>query len=107
AGDTLHVSTRLFTGNDVSNERLRFGSAYYTFPATPDLAGFESRVVSTALSAHTLMLGLEAQDNYDTRQSEIVASNPALDVHIPGSGYRVGLYGQDEWRIVNALAATL
>src|ERR1700733_1730822 len=107
AGDTLHVSTRLFTGNDVSNERLSFGGAYYTFPSTPDLAGFETRVVSTALSAHTLMVGLEAQDNYNTSQSEIVVSDPALNVHIPDSGYWVGLYGQDEWRIVKALAATL
>jgi outer membrane cobalamin receptor len=107
AGDTLHVSTRLFTGNDVSNERLSFGGVYYTYPSTPDLVGFETRVVSTALAAHTLMVGLEAQDNYDTSQSEIVVADPALDVHIPGSGYRVGLYGQDEWRLASALAATL
>ena len=107
ASDTLHVSARLFTGNDVSNERLSFGNIYYTYPSTPDLAGIETRVVSTALAAHTLMLGLEAQDNYDTSQSEIVAADPAQDVHIPGSGYRIGLYGQDEWRLANALAATL
>jgi outer membrane cobalamin receptor len=107
ASDTLHVSARLFTGNDVSDERLSFGNNYYAYPSTPDLAGVEARVVSTALAAHTLMLGLEAQDNYDIGQSQIVVANPALDVHVPGSGYRVGLYGQDEWRLSNALAATL
>ena len=107
ASDTLHMSARLFTGNDVSNERLSFGNIYYAFPSTPDLAGVEVRAVSTALAAHTLMLGLEAQDNYNTDQSQIVVADPALDVHVPGSGYRVGLYGQDEWRVWSALAATL
>jgi len=105
--DTLHVSARLFTGDDVSDERLSFGNIYYAYPSTPDLGGVEVRVVSTALAAHTLMLGLEAQDNYDIGQSQIVVSNPAQDIYVPGSIYRVGLYGQDEWRLSNALAATL
>jgi len=105
--DTLHVTARLFTADDVSNERLNFGGTYYAYPSTPDLAGFETRVVSTALSAHTLMVGLEAQDNYDIGQSQIVVANPALDVYVPASSYRVGLYGQDEWRLANVLAATL
>jgi iron complex outermembrane receptor protein len=104
--DTLHVSARLFTGDDISNEHLSFGTMY-AFPSTPDLAGFEARVVSTALAAHTLMLGLEAQDNYDVGQSQIVVANPALDVYVPGTSYRIGLYGQDEWRLSHALAATL
>jgi len=104
--DTLHLSARLFTGNDVSNEQLSFGTLY-AYPSTPDTAGFEVRAVSTALAAHTLMVGLEAQDNYDIGQSQIVVANPALDVYVPGSGYRIGLYGQDEWRLSSALAATL
>jgi outer membrane cobalamin receptor len=107
ASDTLHVSARLFTANDISDERLSFGGTYYTFPSTPDLAGVEARIVSTALAAHTLMLGLEAQDNYDTDQSQIVVADPALNAYVPGSGYRIGLYGQDEWRLASALAATL
>src|SRR5580658_10282741 len=53
------------------------------------------------------MLVLPAQDNYNLNQSEIVVADPALDVRNPGSGYRVGLYGQDEWRLSKALAATL
>jgi outer membrane receptor protein involved in Fe transport len=107
ASDTLHVSARLFTANDISDDHLRFGGTFFDFPSTPDLRGVEARVVSTALTAHTLMLGLEAQDNYNLNQSEIVVADPALDVRNPGSGYRVGLYGQDEWRLSKALAATL
>jgi iron complex outermembrane receptor protein len=104
--DTLHVSARVFTGDDISNEHLSFGTIY-AFPSTPDLAGFEARVVSTALAAHTLMLGLEAQDNYDIGQSQIVVADPALNVYVPGSSYRIGLYGQDEWRLSHTFAATL
>jgi outer membrane receptor protein involved in Fe transport len=107
ASDTLHVSTRLFTANDVSNEQLNVGGTYYSFPSTPDLTGFEARVVSTALSAHTLMVGLEAQENYNVGQSEIVAANPAQDVSLAASSYRIGLYGQDEWRLASVLAATI
>jgi len=107
AGDTLHASARVFTGNDISNEHLSFGGTMYTYPSTPDLVGIEARLVSTAVAAHILMLGLEAQDNYNTDQSQIVPSQPALNVYVPGSGYRVGLYGQDEWHVLNTLAATL
>jgi len=106
SSDTLHVSARLFTGNDVSDEHLSFGTIY-AYPSTPDLVGVEARVVSTALASHILMLGLEAQDNYNINQSQIVAADPALNVYVPGSGYRVGLYGQDEWHLSSALAATL
>jgi outer membrane receptor protein involved in Fe transport len=107
AGDTLHASVRLFTANDISNEDLSFGGTLYTYPSTPDLIGVEARLVSTALGAHILMLGVEAQDNYNTDQSQIVPAKPALDVYVPGSGYRVGVYGQDEWHLLNPLAATL
>src|ERR1700683_3027542 len=75
AGDTLHASVRLFTSNDVSNDHLSFGTIY-TFPSTPDLVGIEARLVSTALGAHILMVGLEAQDNYNTSQSQIVPAQP-------------------------------
>jgi outer membrane receptor protein involved in Fe transport len=107
AGDTLHVSARLFTANDISDDHLRFGGATFDYPSTPDLRGLEARVVSTALAAHTLMLGVEAQDNYNLNQAENQVGNPAQDVYIPGSGYRLGLYGQDEWRLSKAFAATL
>jgi outer membrane cobalamin receptor len=106
ASDTLHATARVFTGNDVSDDHLSFGT-FYDYPSTPDLIGIEARLVTSALASHTLMLGLEAQDNYNTDQSQIVAAQPALNVHVPGSGYRIGLYGQDEWRLSNLLAATL
>jgi outer membrane cobalamin receptor len=106
ANDTLHATARLFTGNDVSNERLSFGT-FYAYPSTPDLIGIEARLVTSAIASHTLMAGLEAQDNYNIDQSQMVAAQPSLNISVPGSGYRIGVYGQDEWRLSNVLAATV
>ena len=106
ADDSLHVSARLFGGDAPSDTHLSYGTMY-AYPVWSDWRGVEARVVSTALAAHTLMLGLEAQDNIHEDQAQLVLANPALDVYLPNSGYRVGLYGQDEWRLSNTLAATL
>jgi len=61
------------------------------------------RALFTALPGHKVMLGLEAQDN--TRVDQVVDSTTNLVVSRPG--YRVGVYGQDEWRLTESLTATL
>jgi iron complex outermembrane receptor protein len=53
------------------------------------------------------MFGLEAQDNVRVDQSAIDLANPSASIQIPGSGYRVGVYAQDEWQIGQTLTATL
>jgi iron complex outermembrane receptor protein len=63
--------------------------------------------VSTAFAAHTLMLGLEAQDDYTEDQDLIDWANPANNIYQHTSGYRAGVYGQDEWRLSNTFATTL
>lgn len=105
--DTLHVSARMFTGDVPWSWLNRYGSALYAYPTWSDWRGIEARVVSTAFDAHTLMLGVEAQDNYTEDQAQIDYANPAVDIYYRHSGYRVGVYGQDEWRLSNTLATTL
>jgi iron complex outermembrane receptor protein len=106
AGDTLHVSGRLFAGRYRYRGILSYGTLF-SFPAEGDWRGTEWRLVSTAVAGHKLMVGLEAQDNVRTNQSILDLANPANNVDIPQSGYRVGLYAQDEWRIGQTLSATL
>jgi iron complex outermembrane receptor protein len=106
ASDTLHVSARLFTGEAPADTNLSYGTMY-GYPVWGNWWGTEAHVVSTALSAHTLMMGLEAQDNYYVKQSAIDFADAAYDYSLRESGYRAGVYGQDEWRMSNALAATL
>jgi len=106
AGDTLHVSGRLFTGEAPADTNLNYGTMY-SYPVWGDWWGTEARVVSTAFTAHTLMAGLEAQDNYYLKQSVIDFADSAYNLNLRETGYRAGLYGQDEWRVSNVLAATL
>jgi iron complex outermembrane receptor protein len=106
AGDSLHVSARLFTGSAPSLTQASYGTMY-SYPVASDWVGMEARIVSTALAAHTLMLGLEGQDNYRENLAQIDFANPAGTMYLPNTGHRAGVYGQDEWRLSDALAATL
>jgi outer membrane cobalamin receptor len=106
ANDTLRVAGRLFAGRYRYDVTLTYGSLF-AFPAEGDWRGTEWRAVSTAVAGHKLMLGLEAQDNVRTDQSVIDEANPANSFKIARSGYRVGLYAQDEWRLADTLTATL
>ncbi len=91
AADTLHVSARLFTGDAPSGSLNSYGGMLYGYPAWSDWRGIEARVVSTAFAAHTLMLGLEAQDNYQEDLAQIHYANHTQDIYIRGSGYRAGV----------------
>ena len=53
------------------------------------------------------MLGIEAQDNVRTDQSVNDLADPANSFTIAQSGYRIGIYAQDEWRVGATLTATL
>jgi outer membrane receptor protein involved in Fe transport len=106
AGDTLHVSGRLFAGRYRYDATYAYGSSF-EFPAEGDWHGTEWRVLSTAVAGHKLMLGIEAQDNVRTDQSVNDLADPANSFRIARSGYRIGLYAQDEWRLGETLTATL
>ena len=104
--DSLQLSARVFMGEERYRSVLSYDTLF-SFPATSDWHGVELRLVSTALAAHKLMVGLEAQDNVRFNQSILDFAHPAHDIEIPGSGYRIGVYAQDEWRIAAPLSATL
>ena len=106
-GDTLELTARLFTGDAPDNWSFSYGGVDYGYPSRSDWWGFEARAVSTALAAHTLMLGVEAQDNYRLEQGQTVAGYPGSDFFFRTSGNRLGVYGQDELRLSGTLAATL
>ena len=105
-GDTLHVSGRLFAGQESYRSILSYGNPI-SFPATSVWRGVEGRLLSTAWAGHKLMLGLEAQTIARQDQAVVDPVNPANNVDIPGSGQRVGVYAQDEWRLAEPLTATL
>jgi iron complex outermembrane receptor protein len=106
AGDTVQVYARMFAGQERYTSILSYGTPLL-FLQPSDWHGAELRLLSTVLADHKLMCGLEAQRNVRNGQSVLDLAEPANDLHIPGSGYRVGLYAQDEWHLAHTLTATV
>ena len=106
AGDTLHLSARLFAGQFRYGSLASYGTLY-SDPGQADWRGVEASLLSTAVEGHKLMLGIEAQDNTRTDQQLLDLAHPANNIELSGSGHRVGLYGQDEWSIGKTLTSTL
>ena len=107
AGDTLHLSARLFAGAYRYRSTLSYAGSPHADPAEGDWRGGELRLLSTAMANHKWMLGLEAQDNQRSNLAALDRANPVNDVRVVGSGYRAGLYAQDEYRISATLSTTL
>jgi iron complex outermembrane receptor protein len=93
-------------GRERYDSKLTYGTDF-GFPATGQWRGGELQLLSTAFDGHKLMGGLEYQDNTRQDQNVLDLANPANDIRLPASGYRVGLYAQDEWRLTDTLTATL
>ncbi|MBK6958158.1 MAG: TonB-dependent receptor [Nitrosomonas sp.] len=72
-----------------------------------DWHGAELRLLSTALSNHKLMAGVEYQNNTSIKQSFQNFDHPEDNSAIKSSVVRVGVYAQDEWRITDTLSATV
>jgi outer membrane receptor protein involved in Fe transport len=106
AGDTLHLSGRLFLGRERYTGMFSYGTPYFA-TGSSDWQGVEARLLSTAWTGHKLMVGMEYQDNSRQDQTNEDLVNPANDLVIPGSGWRAGVYAQDEWALGETLSATL
>jgi outer membrane receptor protein involved in Fe transport len=106
AGGSLQVSARAFVGNYQSDGGGSIYGTSYSQHTEGDWRGAELQLVSAAIDRHKVLLGLEFQDDY-RRVQELRDATVGINMYIHGSGYRAGLYAQDEWHISDALAATL
>jgi len=106
AGDTLHLSGRLFLGRERYTALFSYGTPYYA-TGSSDWQGVEARLLSTAWAGHKLMVGIEYQDNSRRDQTNEDQVDSANNLVIPGSGWRAGVYAQDEWALGETLSATL
>lgn len=107
AADTLHVFARLFVGQYRYSALYHYSGAPNYSTGASDWHGAELRLLSTALPGHKVMLGLEAQANTRIDQGNDDLTNPGIETAIHGSGHRVGIYAQDEWRLADTLLGTL
>ncbi|MFN3544711.1 MAG: TonB-dependent receptor plug domain-containing protein [Thiobacillus sp.] len=114
AGDTLQFTARLFLGRERYTALFYYpdsgGGSFsnpYLATGSSDWQGLELRLLSTAWADHKLLLGMEVQDNSRREQTNVNQNDPADRVDIPGSGWRAGIYAQDEWAVSDTLTATL
>lgn len=106
AGETLHFTARAFAGRARYKNRLQYSVPAIT-TGDSDWQGVELRLLSTALASHKLMVGFEYQNNSRIDQFSKELGPPYVRLAIPGSGWRAGLYVQDEWTLSERLTATL
>jgi len=106
ADDTLHLLARLFLGRHRYTGQFSYGTPY-SYNGFSDWQGVEARLLSTIWAGHKLMIGMEYQDNSRRDQSNEDQLDPANNLVIPGSGWRLGVYAQDELALSETLTATL
>ncbi|MBV2262766.1 MAG: TonB-dependent receptor [Thauera sp.] len=104
--DTLSLSTRAFVGDYRYESVLMYDGLPYDYPASAAWHGAELQLVSTALAAHTLMVGAEYQRNQRIDQN-IIYPDAGYILRDRRDGYRAGVFVQDEWRITDTFASTL
>jgi len=109
ANGALQLTGRLFHGRERYFGRFVYEGLPFMATGSGNWSGVELRVLSTAVQGHKLMLGVEAQDNSrrDQGNHNLVAPDPVNDLEVPGSGWRAGIYVQDEWRLGKGVVATL
>ncbi len=107
AGNTLNVLGRLFLGQQRFDSIFTYaGAPNYTTGAS-NWRGAELRSLYSGFTDHKVLLGLEYQDNPRIDQTNDDRTTPGLDTDIKSSGYRAGIYAQDEWRLTDTWSTTL
>jgi outer membrane receptor protein involved in Fe transport len=106
ADNTLHLSGRLFLGRERFTQLGIYGMPFLS-TGSSDWQGVEMRLLATAWADHKLMLGVEYQDNSRQDETNQDLSTPANNIVVPASGWRAGVYVQDEWTLSESLSATL
>ncbi|MBI2875811.1 MAG: TonB-dependent receptor [Candidatus Tectomicrobia bacterium] len=109
----LQIHGRLFRGQHWYSSDLFYDNGVtppptkFFFIGNSTWWGGEMRILSTAFNRHKLMLGLEYQKNQRYRQQadDTVLSTTIVD--IDKSGYRYGIYLQDEWVLRDGLTVFL
>jgi outer membrane receptor protein involved in Fe transport len=100
-----HVS-RVFFSDYRYLQPLHYDTLFVAGGAS-ETFGLDSRVVATHWRNHKLLLGFEYQFNTRQDQSNEDVADPSNSLNIEGSGWRSGLYLQDEWRVHENVATTL
>lgn len=106
ANETLNVLGRLYFGQYHYDNPLFYSGDKSLLTGYGNWYGSELRLLSTALTAHKLMAGVEYMNATDIHQTYQNFADATQNVAIHSVVTRVGVYAQDEWRITDTLSAT-
>lgn len=106
ANNTLNVMGRLFFGRYDYHAPYAYDGQRTLSTGPSNWHGAELRFLSTAITNHSLMLGVEYQNNTSIKQTYQNFDAPENNLSINSSVVRAGVYLQDEWRITDTLSAT-
>lgn len=106
ANNTLNVMGRLFLGRYRFNNELFFTGLPAASTGPSSWHGAELRLLSTALTNHTLMAGVEYQNNTSIKQTFQDPVSTLVNEAVNTSVLRIGVYAQDEWRLTDTLSVT-
>lgn len=104
---TLDLLGRLFLGQEHWSGLYFYGGAPFDFDGIGKWYGAELRLLYTGIANHKLMLGTEVQINDRIVQRNDDPATAGLEVDVQGSGWRAGIYAQDEWRLNDTWSTTL
>lgn len=107
SGGTLDVLGRLFLGQEHWSGLYFYGGAPFDFDGIGKWYGAELRLLYTGIANHKLMLGTEVQINDRIVQRNDDPATAGLEVDVQDSGWRAGIYAQDEWRLNDTWSTTL
>jgi outer membrane receptor protein involved in Fe transport len=107
AEGTLHLSGRLFAGQERYKAPESYAGAPSELTTSSNWHGAELRIISTAWTNHKVMLGTELQSNTRQEQTFDDFTTSGVDTFIPKSGWRAGIFTQDEWTLSNTLSTTM
>ena len=106
---TLSMSARVFLGDYRFDSTLIFDALPYGYPTTAHWYGTELQLISTAVAAHTLMVGVEYQRDQRLTQEilDYAKHNSDYNWIDRRDGARTGIHVQDEWHLSDALSTTV
>lgn len=105
-GEGVDAQVRVFAGRYATDAEGSSLGARFGTRSWARWFGGEFRVVSTRVAGHTLMAGIEAQDEPRIEQAFLDHEGPGSFV-VRSDGHRLGLYAQDEWHISSRFTSTL
>ncbi len=107
AANTLDVLGRLFLGRERWSGLYAYSGVQNYSTGSSNWYGAELRLLYKGIANHTFLLGLELQDNDRIDQTSDDLTTPGVDTEVLGTGWRAGIYAQDEWRLSDTWSTTL